>query len=131
MRSCKRLVACHRIPCSFTGRLQGCLPYCFIARSSFQLSRVTVQVTGRLLLVPMQMYWSLAWLLGQSQGSAGKVLSWESQIQLHQATWASAWSFAIVFNGNQGGRLSRCHRRMCTCIFLQFFQRFKVIECLS
>ena len=56
----------------------------------FQLSRVTVQVTGHLLLVPIQMYWSLAWSLKQSQGSAGKVLSWESQIQLHQATWASA-----------------------------------------
>ena len=121
MRSCKWLVACHRIPCSFTGRLQGRLPYCFIARSLFQLSWVTVQATGHLLLVPMQMYWSLAWSLGQSQGSAGKVLSWESQIQLHQATWASACLLAIVFNGNQGGRLSCCRRRMCTCIFLRFF----------
>ena len=87
----------------------------------FHLSRVTVQATGRLLLVPIQMYWSLAWSLEQSQGSAGKVLSWKSQIQLHQVTWASAWSLAIVFNGNQGGRLSRCRGRMCTCIFLQFF----------
>ena len=87
----------------------------------FQLSRVTVQATGHLLLIPIQMYWSLAWSLEQSQGSAGKVLSWKSQIQLHQATWASAWSLAIVFNGNQGGRLSRCCHRMCTCIFLWFF----------
>ena len=46
----------------------------------FQLSRVTVQATGHLLLVPIQMYWSLACSLEQSQGSAGKVLSWESQI---------------------------------------------------
>ena len=87
----------------------------------FQLSRVIVQATGRLLLVPIQMYWSLAWSLKQSQGSAGKVLSWESQIQLHQATGASAWSLAIVFNGNQGGRLSHCHCRMCTCIFSLVF----------
>ena len=60
-----------------------------------QLSRVTVQATGRLLLISIQMYWSLAWSPEQSQGFAGEVLSWESQIQLHQATRASAWSLAL------------------------------------
>ena len=94
VQSCKRLVACHRIPCSFTGHLQGRLPYCFVAHS-VSFSWVTVQVTGRLLLISIQMYWSLAWSLEQSQGFAGEVLSWESQIQLHQATRASAWSLAL------------------------------------
>ena len=64
VRSCKRLVACHRVPCSFTGCLQGRLPYCFVAQC--QLMRVTVQVTGRLLLISIQMYWSLAWSPKQS-----------------------------------------------------------------
>ena len=95
---------------------------CRVACCTFcQLSWVTVQATGRLLLISIHMYWLLAWSLEQSQGSAGKVLSWESQIQLHQVTWASAWLLAIVFNGNQGGHLSRCCRRKCTCIFLWFF----------
>ena len=79
VRPCKQLVACHRTPCIFTGHLQGRLPYCSTVYFSFQLSWATVQATGHLLLVPMQMYWSLAWLLVQSQGFPGKVLSWKSQ----------------------------------------------------
>ena len=47
-------------------------------------------------------------------------VSWKSlvlgkSIQLHQATWASTWSLAINFNGNQGGRLSSCHRELGAC----------------
>ena len=116
MRPCKWLVACHRTPCIFPCRLQGRLPYCSTVYFSFQLSWATVQATGCLLLVPMQMYWSLAWSLVQSQGFPGKSLVLEESIQLHQATWASAWSLAINFNGNQGGCLSSCHHELVACI---------------
>ena len=48
-------------------------------------------------------------------GVSWKSLVLEKSIQLHQATWASAWSLAINFNGNQGGHLSNCCRELCTC----------------
>ena len=35
MRPCKRLVACHKTPCIFTGRLQGCLSYFFLVYLPF------------------------------------------------------------------------------------------------
>ena len=43
-------------------------------------------------------------------GVLWKSLVLEESIQLHQVTWASTWSLAINFNGNQGGRLSSCRR---------------------
>ena len=62
MRPCKRLVACHIVPYSFTGRLHGRLPYC-VCSTNRQLSRVAVQATGRLWLIHMYPVWSLAWSL--------------------------------------------------------------------
>ena len=62
MRPCKRLVACHIVPYSFTGHLHGRLPYC-VCSTSCQLSRVTVQATGRLWLIHIYPVWSLAWSL--------------------------------------------------------------------
>ena len=89
----------------------------------FQVSQVAMQATGCLLPIPMQLYWLLAWSLVSNQGFLEKSVLEES-MQLHQATWASASSLAIVFNGNQGGRLSHCCRSMCTCIFTPVFFAF-------
>ena len=91
-----------------------------VGTSFFQTSRVAMQVTGHLLLVPMQLYWSPAWSLVSNQGFLENSIL-EKSMQLHQVTWASAWSLAIVFNGNQGGRLSRCHHSLCTCISTPVF----------
>ena len=52
---------------------------------------------------------------------------------LRQATWASAWSLAIVCKGNQGGHLHRCRHSLCTCILtLVFFSvlRFSSVDVL-
>ena len=62
VRPCKRLVACYIVPYSFTGRLHGRLSYC-VCSTSFQLSRATVQATGRLWLIHMYPVWSPAWSL--------------------------------------------------------------------
>ena len=128
MRPCKRLVACLITPYIFTGHLHGRLPYCPLlylcsastggGASDWLLAagfNAEVLVTCTVAWVESGVYWK-SLILGES-------------IQLHQATWASAWSLAIVFNGNQGGRLSCCHCRMCTCIFSVFF--FSFLRCLS
>ena len=69
-----------------------------------QLSWVTVQATGRLLLISIQMYWSLAWSPEQSQGFAGKVRY--SFIKRPEQRLVAC----SIFNGSQGGRLSHCRR---------------------
>ena len=61
VRPCKRLVACHIVPYSL---LVACMVACRIAFvTNCQLSRVAVQVTGRLWLIHMYPVWSLAWSL--------------------------------------------------------------------
>ena len=63
------------------------------------------------------MYWSLAWSPEQSQGFAGEVLSWESQIQLHQATRASAWLLALFLMDVRVVTGVVVIVLLCTCIF--------------
>ena len=70
VQSCKRLVACHRVPCSFTGRLRGRL--C-------------------------------------SQGFAGKAILGESDTA-SSSDLSKRLVACSIFNGSQGGRLSRCRR---------------------
>ena len=95
-----------------------------------QLSRVTVQATGHLLLISIQMYWSLAWSPEQSQGSAGKVILGESD-----TTSSSDPSKCLVacsiFNGSQGGRLSRCHRIIMYMYFYSGFWYPDVFDALN
>ena len=79
-------------------------------------------MTGRLLLFYIYVYWSLVWLLLSSQGFLEKSIL-EKSMQLQQATLASAWSLVIDFNGNQGGRLHRCHHN-CVHVFYPDFLVF-------
>ena len=83
----------------------------------FHVSRVAMQATGRLRLVPMQLYWSLAWLLVSNQGFLGK--SYPGEVATTSSSDLSKRLVTCsIFNGNQGGRLSRCRRIIMYMYFL-------------
>ena len=94
------LIACRVACCTLCGGWEFFL---------FHVSQVAMQATGRLRLVPMQLYWSLAWSLVLNQGFLGK--SYPGEVITTSSSDLSKRLVACsIFNGNQGGRLSRCHR---------------------
>ena len=119
MRPCKRLVACLITPYIFTGRL----PYCSL--SYLCSASMGGGASDWSLAAGFNAEVLVAWV---ESGVCWKSLILGESIQLHQVTWASAWSLAIVFNGNQGGHLSRRRHSMCTCIFLQFFSVLRFLS---
>ena len=119
VRPCKRLVACGWSIYIQSGRLQGRLLHYVWGWEFFlfHVSQVAMQATGHLRLVPMQMYWSLAWSLVSNQGFLGKSYPGEvattSSIDLSKRLVACS-----IFNGNQGGHLSHCHHIIMYMYFL-------------
>ena len=83
----------------------------------FHVSRVAMQATGRLQLVPMQLYWSLAWSLVSNQGFLGK--SYPGEVATTSSSDLSKCLVTCsIFNGNQGGHLSRRRRIIMYMYFL-------------
>ena len=83
----------------------------------FHVSRVAMQVTGHLRLVPMQLYWSLAWSLVSNPGFLGK--SYPGEVATASSSDLSKRLVACsIFNASQGGRLSHCHHIIMYMYFL-------------
>ena len=115
VRPCKRLVACGRSIYIQSGRL---LHYVWGWEFFlFHVSRVAMQATGHLQLVPMQLYWSLAWSLVSNQGFLGK--SHPGEVTTTSSSNLSKCLVTCsIFNRNQGGRLSHCRRIIMYMYFL-------------
>ena len=84
-------------------------------------------------LVPIQLYWSLAWSLVSNQGFLGK--SYPGEVTTTSSSDLSKRLVACsIFNGNQGGRLSRCRRIIMYmyffysgCLYLNVFNVLNVL----